>query len=309
MKNSIFEMPPRLAEMPRTMPIYRIDHPIFERKDLQAHWKRQVAQFGALFNIGTEASDAGERLVLQKNQQALFIYKPSDSFLYSDRDLVALDSPKLADNILSETKAQSLADEFLQRSGLAHNHIVPGGIGYTHVSSANAETPPASDREYPIQINVHYDFRIGEYPVFGPGAKSIHSFVENQTSQVLYFWRTPAEQPAAERPLLPLESIPKTFARDARFAHLKPGDAKIRFASIELGYYALPPYALQQFYLPVYKVTGMVETRSSEPASAQGTPERWRYHFTHYLPALRDMSAAEQKASGFPPSVGKTNIF
>jgi hypothetical protein len=309
MKNSIFEMPPRLAVAPKTMPIYRINHPVFEPNGPQAYWRERAKQLSTLFDINSEASDAGDRLVLQNSRQTLFAYKPSDSFLFFDRKLVALDSPKLADNILSETKARYFADDFLQRSGLAGSHLVPSGIGYTHVSSAKVETTASSDHEYRIQINVYHDFHVGEHPVFGPGARFIHSFVENQTSQILHFWRTPQERPIGERALLPLESIPKIFARDTRFAHLKPGDAKIRFSDIRLGYYALPPYALQQFYLPVYQIKGMVETRNSEPAPAQNSPERWRYHFTHYLPALRDMSAGEQKASGFPAPMGKTNIF
>lgn len=113
------------------------------------------------------------------------------------------------------------------------------------------------------EVQVLFGFWLGELPVFGPGAKIKVSLVEGgQVSSVLWYWREPIDDRAAPRlPVLPAGPTAESLARSRRYAGLPDTDAQVTLNSIRLGHYALPPFEMQKFLIPVYETTGVEETR------------------------------------------------
>ena len=323
-KSSQIELPPHLGVYPKSLPVYKIDHAFLGNEDPNKQWENRINMLKDSFGIDGQLSDAGDRLVLQdkENIRVLQMYKPSDSFLYFDRSLVSPTDPKYADSILSAEVAKQRAHLWIEKNGLLNQYPVYQGLAYTKAIAFQADInqyaeKQSEDKEYNTEIKACFGFQIEQTPVLGPGAKIMISFAGDTMSQVAYFWRNPVTSPVGEQKIFPPESVKRYLARDPRFAHLDPLESKIRINEINLGYYALSPYAIQRYYFPVYQLKGIVETRGGH--NAQGldavlkkkgsiVKETLQYNFNYYLPAGH-MSIEEYKMSGFPHPVKGSFIF
>ncbi|MFN0034355.1 MAG: hypothetical protein ACKVUS_04760 [Saprospiraceae bacterium] len=318
------EMPPHLAAHPKSLPVFRVDHPMFGQEDQTSHWEKRLAKLGKSFQIEGQATDAGDRLLLQDKDKhrVLQIYKPSHSFLYYDRSLASPTDPKYADSMLDADTAKKRAHAWLEANGLLDQYPVFEGYSYSGVSFSTSGNTPGNHKqtegkEYLTEIKPCFGFKIGQMPVLGPGAKIMAAYVGDTMSQLAYFWRNPQPSPIGEQKILPPQSVQKHFASDPRFAHLNSEDSKIRINEIRLGYYALPPYAVQEYYFPVYQLKGIVETRGGNHVQGydalvrnEGSiiQETLRHDFNYFLPA-GNLTLEEFKRSGFPPPHKDSFIF
>lgn len=317
-------MPPHLGSFAKNLPIYKVPHPFTGKENPELLWTKRINRLKDAFELEGQISDAGDRLVLQdkENIRVLQIYKPSSSFMYYDRSLVSPTNPKYADSLLNYDQARLLAHQWLEKLKLLDKQTFFEGMAYSRVSSqdsGNQKNPymQSGEKEYNTEIKACFGFKIDESPALGPGAKIMISYAGDTMSQVAYFWRNPDSAAMGEKLIMSPESVRKHLARDPRFAQLDPNESKIRINEIILGYYALPPYAVQEYYFPVYQLKGILETRiGNTPYNVEAVSknkgsivkETLQYNFNYFLPAC-DMTAREYKMAGFPYPIEGSYIF
>ena len=283
-------------------------------RDTKQYWQQRLEELQGAFQVTGEVEqlDVADRLVARNERQHLHVYKASHSFIYFDRALVSSTDPADAEKLLSVPAAAKRAKVQLGDLKLLDEYSHFRGIGYTGVTVDQAEPPypdaPAA-AEYRTEIKVHYGFKVGGLPVFGPGAKIVVSYVGEELSQLTYFWRTPrlvnddhfaSSKVARGRPLISPREALEHFCHDNRFTKLKKGHAKVRFHDLQLGYYAASPQEVQRFLYPVYQVKGTVETWQTSKNGFNGTQEHvssevFRYDFTLYMLAVSDPNLGEKK--------------
>jgi hypothetical protein len=320
-KPSHVEMPLHLGSFPRTMPVYGLSHPFLGNNDPKIHWEKRINVLKSVFGVSGQMSDAGDRFVLQDEAliRVLQMYKANDSFLYYDRSLVSSTDPKHAKSIRSAASAKHHAETWLAENNLLDPGACFEGTAYTRVSTFQNDKilDPYGDKSYDTEIKACFGFQLQGFPVLGPGAKIMVSYVGDIISQVVYFWRGPDFNMAGEQKIMPPEDIKKHLAGDPRFAHLESNSSKIRITELKLGYYALPPFEVQEFYFPVYQLKGIVETRFAhngqglvlnQEKKGSTISETLQYNFNYYLPAGQ-MTAEAYKKSGFPHPIKGSFLF
>lgn len=307
--SSIFEKPDHIPPLPPSLPVFRIENPASTAKQ----WKLKVAALTDVFPMrGSRTEDTADRIVLRNRAELLQIHKRSDAFWYYHRDYANSENLALSERLPGAAATRQESNNWLKINGYWNEHIVFAGIGYTAVS------PPGDFGENAVslvktEIKAHYHFRLDGLPVFGPGAKVQLGYTRHGISQALYFWRN-ARPIAGARRLMPADTaLNRFFAKDPRFSKLRAGESKVRFRSLELGYYALPPFDRQEFLVPVFRVNGILETRAQRNAdlSIQDAEEKdpWVYQFTHYVPALHNPDEAEMQQLLLPSFKGKVSVF
>lgn len=293
----------------------KLDLKILE--NTQGYWQQRLTKLNKTFHISGEVQqlDTPDRLIMRNERYNLHVYKASNSFLYFDNQLVSPTNPAFSETLLPELVARKKADDLLKTLGLLDEHVQFAGIGYTGVLIDHAtpdETPELLSDEYKTEIKVHYRFIINGLPVFGPGAKVIASYVGQDLSQLIYFWRNPklaeevqfaSSKVNQHRPISSPEEALYHFSHDSSFEKLKKGNAKVRFHDLRLGYYAKSPLEVQRFIYPVYQVKGTVETwKANENGYAaikeQVSGDVFRQDFTLHMLAVSDPNLEEKKMFG-----------
>ncbi len=322
-KSTEIELPLHLPKVPLSLPIFGVDHPFFKEDNPGKYWDQSLSNLQSSFGLEGKVIDAGDRLMLEDKDgnRVAQVYKPSQSFMYYDRSLMSTADPKYANVMLSPETAKKRASIWLDKQGQWVDNLVFEGFSYTGVSQGPPIDPSelsdhVIEKEYFTEIKACFGFQIGALPIFGPGAKVVVSFAGDSISQLAYFWRSPAFRAVGELKVQPPEFVQKQLALDPRFSHLDPDKSKIRVNEITLGYYALPPYAVQRGYFPVYQVRGTVETRGDNNGYLALTKKRdkvlrdsLRYDFNFFIPAGRDMTPQSYKAGGFPQPVAGSMFF
>lgn len=320
MKYSIFETSVRTADYPKKIPVFGVANTILERADPEAFWENRLSFLQSAFQVDGKIADAGDRLLVQNDRQLLSLYKASDSFLYYDHALASPADPKYATELLPDEKARDRAEDWLRKYDLYDsNQLQFAGYGHT-IATVGDGSEKDPDPGVKTEVRVHHSFQLGGLPVFGPGAKISNSFVGDQQSRVIHFWRT-AKDPDKQREqalretrvMTPDTMLRKRVLRDPRFAKLEEGKSKVRFHDISLGYYALPPNLVQTLYLPVYQIKGTVETSILDAndifQKGEVNDGRFRYDFTYYVLAEPNPPADELKRSGLTEMMGNSAIF
>lgn len=321
-KSTEIELPPHLSKGPQSLPIFSVEHPFFKDDYTSGYLEQSLGNLKISLGLEGRVVDVGDRLMLEDKDKnrVVQVYKPSHSFLYYDRSLMSTADPKFAHRILSPESAKNRASIWLEKQGYWLDNLVFEGFSYTGVTQGTSADPyepskQSIEKEYFTEVKACFGFQIGALPVFGPGAKVVVSFAGDTISQLAYFWRTPSLRTVGEMKIQSPEFVRKQLALDPRFSHLDPAKSKIRVNEITLGYYALPPFAVQRGYFPVYQVRGTVETRGDgngylPPIKKTGKVFRdsLRYDFNFFIPA-GNMSPQAYKASGFPPPIEGSLFF
>lgn len=270
-----------------------------------------IENLSRTFGITGTTSNLGDTYQVREQSKILTVYPFSDSFWYYDADLFANEDILHSRNLPDPKSARVLANEFLERNNLLQPNARLTFHSYSTVTSEKINERPniktvksrliktKIDRvkEYNTEIHLHYHYSLDNLPVYGPGAKTRVSFVDQQTVSGLYhFWRNPI-QTQEKRRLLHPELALELFSRNPRFAQLKESSAQVVISEMGYGYYALPPREIQNYLLPVYVFHGTVKTKALPS-----------YEFTLYMVSVR-YTENEIKDMGVDIDMTKSVVF
>lgn len=271
MNTNLFKVNAKLPDPQKAITIYATQKETAQRtKELES---RQSA-LGRLFSLKGNKTDLGDKLLLNDKNKSLFLYYASDSFLYQDENLFAREERSFSEKLPKDSRARELATEFLKKNELLHPNASFHSITHTTVGVMPAGSQKAE--EYNTEVHVNFNYSLDQLPVFGPGAKTRVSMVdENIHSGIYHFWRD-VKALAKPRPLIKPELALEVYGKNFRFAQLKSASDRVTINQVDLGYFALSPTDTQNYLIPVYRVNGVVST--------EALPE---YSYTHYIVAVK----------------------
>jgi len=268
---TLFQLPKNLSA-PKRIRLYETPPPIRSTDAINALAKK--------FGVAGQSKDCGTRYVISNDRGEVEIFAASESLRWS---LAEPDAPPqvpratLPDADRLEEIATAYIREHGQPDGKAEMH------GITYVELSIDDRGKRSTGRTHAQVN--YRFTLDTLRVFGPGAKmQVTINTEGAVTRFLSFWR-PVRAGGVRAVIDPKVAL-RTFTESELFADLRARAAKVAILEIGLGYYALPPRELQRVLIPVYRIVGIVSTRT--------LPE---YRFTRYQVAVA-YSADEVKALG-----------
>jgi hypothetical protein len=292
MNDKLFKIEATLPGNPEPLIIYSAQKQQEEREKNIQLLERKLSQ---VFGINGDIADLGDKLTKTERNKSLSLYSASDSFWYQDNDLFASEDKKFSEALPDNRTAEEAALKFLRSNELLLPNADLHSVSYTSVAVSNMDSTTTD--EYNTEVHVNLRYTLDNLPVFGPGAKTRVSFVDtNSNSGVYHFWREVKAIKKKRKALAP-ELALEIFSKNFRFSDLNDETAKVIIKDMQLGYYAMPPTDLQNFLIPVYKVTGTVIT--------EVFPE---YNFNHYIVAVK-YSEADVKGMGVNIGRVKTLVF
>ena len=271
MNDKLFKLEALLPPIIEEVTIYSTNKTKDEReKNIDLRFKK----LSKIFGVGGKSTDLGDKMHRSEKNKSLSIYQASDSFWYQDDDLFATENKKFSKTLPDKKTAKEAALQFLKTNDLLLPEAEVNTVTYTAVAVNKADTTIIDEYNTEIHINLRYS--LDKLPVFGPGAKTRISFVDEKTnSGVYHFWRAPMPLKEKRKIITPELAI-EIFSKNFRFAQLKEDASKVIIKEMQLGYYAMSPADVQNFLVPVYRVTGVVNTEAHPT-----------YNFTHYIVAVK----------------------
>ena len=131
--------------------------------------------------------------------------------------------------------------------------------------AASSKSPKDEKGEqFPTSVNVNFNYELDGLPLFGSGAKTQVSYINNdQAVEILHFYRTPKQDGKTE--VITPEKAVQQVVDNYRFAQLKDSERNTgEITDVTLGYFTASPTDLQRYLVPVYKVKGSVSTPALE---------------------------------------------
>ena len=279
--NELFKLPETLPKSPRKIPMFRATkfRAMGSRDEQYASaLARRLRVAQRSFGVGGDARVEGARLVLRSENASLELYVASDSLWWTDHTRAYQESLPANTRLPDEARARKLAAALLKQHHLAVEAASVASVTYVEADVRKRDGKPRSAR---TAIDVNYHFRLGDFPVMGPGAKIKATFTaEDGPAQLVYFWRTPSRAPAAAA--ISASTALERFMRDPAFFRLRNKDALVEVQKITFGYYAMSPTDFQRLYVPVWAIDATCTTREL------------RHDFRRYVVAV-DMSAEDAK--------------
>ncbi|MFK7746967.1 MAG: hypothetical protein AB8B65_01120 [Kordia sp.] len=279
MNDSLFKFNTKLPENVGHVPMYKTFHfdtASSKNKEYAGYIAERTAFLRSQFKTEGELRDLGDQLIIRNEKEALEIYTGSDSFWWTDRENAYSENKELAKNLPSEKEAIRSAQKLLEQLKIDTRTMKVHSVSNSF--TATSESPKDGNPEaIPTSVNVNFTHQLEGLPIFGSGAKTQISFVNNdQLVQFVHFNRTPKQAGKAEV-ISPEEAVQQVFD-NIRFAIIKEqGKSSGEITDVSLGYYAASPSDLQRFLIPVYKVQGNV-----------ATPELENYDFNLYVIAAKE---------------------
>lgn len=291
---------------PAKAPVFAIQNPVLQEQNPAAFLQQRLYAFAEQLGMNTAQSELkewGDRYRLEFKNRVAQVYKRSDAMWYFDRELVAPSDPQFAQELPAQADAVKKANLSLQLLDLKKAGGDPFArlLGVDHTVVSKNRGPNVASEVFRTEVRVHYGFSLAGRRVFGPGGKMQCGFVKGDTemSELIYFWRKPvidgdgAPLVTSEKPLIsPRRALWKLAWRKYFFRMILLKCARLRITTLELGYYAAPPYVLQTHFVPVYRIKGTIKVRG----------ELVR-HFSYFVSAAR-LSAAARLSYGWPFTSG-----
>ena len=258
-----FEFPEMKIDRDR-MVMFRTPLPNRGEAQMQAVIK-EFAQRG-------KVEDLGSRIVVRDRKSVLEIFQASDSLRWM-RETKESELTVRGVSLPKEDRAIELAQSFLKEHNLGDKQAAVSSVSYNYLSRMNGKGEKDPD-ELPAALNVNFGFSLDSLPVLGPGAKMQVTFGNRASvTQAYKFWRQPKVD--REMAILKPENAAEILQRDPAYSDLSDNESHVKFVSVRLGYYALPPREVQNYLMPVYAFDGVVST-----------PFLKRYAFTKYVAAI-----------------------
>ncbi|QHI37280.1 hypothetical protein IMCC3317_26590 [Kordia antarctica] len=266
MKDSLFKLNTKLPKHVGRIPMYKTFH--FEtassrNKEYAAYISERVDFLRSKFKTEGELEDVGDQLVIKNEKEALEIYTASDSFWWTDRENAYSENIKLAENLPNKDEAVQNAVKRLEALKIDTQFMKLHSVS-NNFAAFSKSPKDAKGEQFPTSVNVNFNYELEGLPLFGAGAKTQVSYINNdQTVEILHFYRTPKQAGKAEV-ISPEEAVQQVFD-NYRFAQLKDSDKNTgEITDVTLGYYTASPTDLQRYLIPVYKVKGSVSTPALE---------------------------------------------
>lgn len=288
MRDSLFKFNTKLPAHIKHVPMYRTFHfdtASSKNKEYANYIAKRTEFLRTNFKTEGELRDLGDQLIIRNDKEALEIYTASDSFWWTDRENAYSENKELSKNLPSEKDAIRNATKLLEELKIDASTMKVYSVSNTF--TATSESPKdKKTEEIPTSVNVHFTHELEGFPIFGSGAKTQVSYINNdQLVQLVHFNRTPKQEGKAEI-ISPEEAVQQVFD-NFRFAVIKEqGKSTGEITDVSLGYYATSPSDLQRFLIPVYKIQGSVST-----------PELENYDFNLFVIAAKE-SQAKSKRKG-----------
>lgn len=261
MMSEIFTLPKKIPRYLEEVPLYRVSKyktysPRLE--EARAEFEARVKQCKDMFGIHGEPQDYGTQVVFKDGAKVLEVYRPSDSFWWTDLEVAYREDVPERAKLPDDEGAKEIALNYMKELDLESKYARVVSVARTSVAISETEmreTPRLLDTE----VHVNLSFSFDDYPVMGPGAKIKISMIEGgKKSNFLWFWREPSKERGVKT-IHPNEALAR-LTRDQRFVHLKSDKVRISLEEMRFGYYALPPFEFQRFLIPVYEIKGTEET-------------------------------------------------
>ncbi len=278
MKDSLFKLNTRLPRHISHIPMYKTFH--FEsasrkNREFMNYHQERLKFLQSNFRTDGELRDLGDQFIIRNEKEALELYLGSDSFWWTDRINAYSENRELAEKLPNKEEAVQHARKLLEQLRIDQKTMKLLSVtnSFTAVSESPKDTNP---REFPTNVNVNFTHELEGLPVFGSGAKTQVSFINNdQLVEFLHFYRTPKQEGKVEV-ISPEEAVQQVL-NNSRFAEIKEaGKSAGEITDVSLGYYAASPGDFQKHLIPVYKVQGSVST-----------PELENYEFNLFVIAMK----------------------
>jgi hypothetical protein len=266
MKDSLFKFNTELPKYVGHVPMYKTFHfdtASSKNKEYADYIAKRTEFLRSNFKTEGELRDIGDQLIIRNEKEALEIYTASDSFWWTDRQNAYSENKELAKNLPSEKDAVQSAQKLLEKLNIDQSTMKVHSVSNSFASIS--ESPNDKDPEkIPTSVNVNFTHELEGLPIFGSGAKTQISFINNdQLIEFLHFNRTPKQDGKVEV-ITPEKAVQQVFD-NFRFAIIKEqGKSSGEITDVSLGYYATSPSDLQRYLIPVYKVQGSVSTPELE---------------------------------------------
>lgn len=279
MKDSLFKFNTKLPSHVGHIPMYKTFHfdtASSKNKEYAEYIAKRTEFLRSNFKTEGELRDLGDQLIIRNDKEALEIYTGSDSFWWTDRENAYSENKELSENLPSEREAVHNARKLLEKLKIDERTMKLHSVSNSF--AATSESPKdRNPKEFPTSVNVNFTHELEGLPIFGAGAKTQVSFINNdQLVQFVHFNRTPKQVGKIEV-ISPEEAVQQVFD-NKRFAIIKEqGKSAGEITDVRLGYFASSPSDLQRFLIPVYKVQGSVST-----------PKLERYDFNLFVIAARE---------------------
>lgn len=266
MKDSLFKFNTELPKHVGSVPMYQTFHfdtASTKNKEYANYIATRTEFLRSNFKTEGELRDLGDQLIIKNDKEALEIYTCSDSFWWTDRENAYSENRVLSEKLPSEKEAIQNAERLLEKLNIDTKTMKMHSVSNSFTSVS--ESPKDENPElFPTSVNVNFTHQLEGLPIFGSGAKTQISYVNNdQLVQFVHFNRTPKQAGTAEV-ISPEEAVQQVFD-NFRFAIIKEqGKSSGEITDVSLGYYAASPSELQRFLIPVYKVQGSVATPALE---------------------------------------------
>jgi len=292
MKDSLFNLNTKLPKHISDIPMYRTFHfnsASRKNKEFMNHIEKRLAFLRSNFKTEGEVRDLGDQLIIRNEKEALELYFGSDSFWWTDRENAYSENKDLAKNLPDERQAIRSAEKLLEALQIDTSSMKLHSV--QHNFAAFSESPKDENAEkFPTSTNVNFMHELDGLPVFGSGAKTQLSFINNdQLVEFLHFNRIPKAEKRTVEIISPEEAVQQVFD-NKRFAILKEqGKSSGEITDVSLGYYAAAPSDFQKFLIPVYKVKGSV-----------AAPKLDHYDFNLFVIASKaSQELAKQKGASY----------
>lgn len=279
MKDSLFKFNTKLPEHVGHIPMYKTFHfdtASSKNKEYADYIAKRTEFLRSNFKTEGELRDLGDQLIIKNEKEALEIFTGSDSFWWTDRENAYSENKELSKNLPSEDEAIHNARKLLERLKIDESTMKVHSISNSFAATSKSPEDRNSEK-IPTSVNVNFTHQLEGLPIFGSGAKTQISFINNdQLVQFAHFNRIP-KQVGKAAVISPEEAVQQVFD-NKRFAIIKEqGKSSGEITDVSLGYYAASPSDLQRFLIPVYKVQGNVST-----------PELENYDFNLYVIAAKE---------------------
>jgi len=295
--SELFSLPEKIPPHRKQIAMYRtteLKTMSPREKTVAKYFDRRLRRYKEMFDLKEEPRDTGDTLFFREKEIDLEVYKASDSFWWTDRELAFQETLPRGAKLPNENAAVKYAHEYLSKIGIDTAYTRLGSVTHTEVVHDNAKQKEIESLN--TAINVNFSFIVDDMPVVGPGAKIQVAFCDrDKISHALYFWRDIRMADEMET-LLPNAAIEK-FMKDPSFIRLDDRSSSVRIHEVSLNYFALPPFEFQRYLIPVYSISGTVSTKHLE-----------RYDFRTHVVAV-NISPEKVKSAGIVANPDSCQIF
>lgn len=174
--------------------------------------------------------------------------------------------------VLAESMQKEMADsaqEIMAKAGLSCKQAYLADVELEQVAQLDEKGQEAALK--PGEATVRYLYRLEDIQVDGPGAKSYFYFNpfdgRAHLTGAFHAWREVVDSRPVR--MYPAEQVlDLVLTRDRELIQYHERGATIELTAIDLVYYALPPFAFQEFVFPALRVIASVADTSAKPNEA-----------------------------------------